>query len=243
MPSYPTSVWDGDSDNQDSDSGIKSAPDHRDWSRAVAEVAAAQTQVDSNNAGVDSDTLDSVGIVATKTGLSGAEKGDGAIHKTVLTLAAVALASTDGTTPASDGAWGTQKLYTFPVGHVCILGAHMQFPLGLIAATTGGGTGFQDTADIGVGVGTVAAAQSGEFGLSTTEEDILAETDVDLTAKTSDAIESGTMSTVTTWDGTAGAKEVHLNFRTEADADHGATADILTFSGTVTIIWTMLGDD
>ena len=241
---FPTSVWDGDSGNRAGSDDRQRAPDHRDWDRLVAEVAAAQTRLYNNERGTDDDTVDSVGTVATKTGLSVVEKGNGAIHKTILSLSAVALASTDGATAGTDGAWGTQNLYTFPQGHLFILGAHMVWELGGITATIGGGTGFSDTADIGVGVGTVAAANSTEWGLSTTEEDICAEQNgVDLVAATSDAIESSVNAAVLASDGSTAAVVARLNFRTLDDADHGVTADVLSFTGTVTILWTILGDD
>lgn len=52
--SYPTSVWDGDSGNRDSDDGQKKAPDHRDWFRIIQEMAAVQTQCDTNISDIDS---------------------------------------------------------------------------------------------------------------------------------------------------------------------------------------------
>ena len=241
--SYPTSVWDGDSAHRDSDEGMQSAPDYQDWFRAILEVAAAQTRVDRNIVGVDSNATHSVGTVTTKSGLSVVEKGDGAIHKTVFTLTDVALVSTDGAVVASDGAWGTQQLYTFPEGYIQILGAYVIFPITKIAATLGGLIGFKTASNIEVGVGTVAAA-NGVFDLDgSTEEDIIAALTILLSSKTSDSAESGALTTVTAFDGTAAAKELHLNFRTKADTDHGPLDDTLTFSGTLTIVWSILGDD
>lgn len=46
VPTYPTSVWDGDSGNRDSDDNNQAAPDHRDWTRMVNELAATQTELD-----------------------------------------------------------------------------------------------------------------------------------------------------------------------------------------------------
>lgn len=240
MAVFPGAIWDGDSGNRDSDDGTQRAPDHRDWAAMIAEVAAVQQ----SNQGLDPDVaLNSIGTLATKTGLTAVERGNAAIHKTVLTLDEVELASTDGTTPGTDRAWGTQLLYTFPAGHVNILGAHGVFPLGGLEAVTGGGTGFSTTADIGIGVGTVAAGQSTEFGISTTEENILAEMDVDLTSKTSDAIESAANGTAATYDGSTTPSAAILNYGTLDDADHGTVADVLKVSGTITILWSMLGDD
>ncbi len=242
---YPTSVWDGDSGNRDSDDGVQAAPDHRDWDRAIAEIAAVQTQIDNNQAGVayPVDALHTVGAVTSKTGLSIVEYGDAAIHKTVFTFATMAMASTDGSTPGTDRAWGAQSLYTFPAGQLLFMGAQIVFPLAGLIAVTGGGTGFSTTADFGIGVGTVAAAQSTEFGISTTEENIIAEIDCDLTAKTSDAIESAVNGTAAVYDGTSSAIIFYLNYGTLDDADHGATADVLQVNGTLTLLWSILGDD
>ncbi|KKM61510.1 hypothetical protein LCGC14_1531010 [marine sediment metagenome] len=242
--SYPSSVWDGDSRNRDSDNAPKKAPDWQDWDRGITEVAATQTRIDNNAGGVDDTTLDSVGTLATKTGLSVVEKGNGAIHKTVISMATMAVVSTDGASPAADGAWGTQLLYTFPEGHIRVLGRHIVFPLGGLAAVTGGGTGFSDTADFEIGVGTVAAAQDTQFDLNGgDEEDVVAAIVCALTAKTSDAIESLASGTSSTVDGSTTALTHHLNFRTVDNADHGVTADVLNVTGTFTILWTCLGDD
>lgn len=242
--SYPTSVWDGDSGNRDSDNAPKKAPDWQDWDRAFTEVVATQNRVDSNEAGADDTALDSVGTLPEKTGLTVVEKGDGAVHKTVITLDEVSIVSTDGAAPAADGAWGTQLLYTFPQGHINVLGLHIVFPLAGLEAVTGGGTGFSDTADFELGVGTVAAAQDTQFDLNGgDEEDVVAAIDCDLTSGTSDAIESSANGTAATVDGSAAALTYNLNFRTRDDADHGATADALLVSGTFTILWTCLGDD
>ncbi|GAI17606.1 unnamed protein product, partial [marine sediment metagenome] len=123
-------------------------------------------------------------------------------------------------------------------------GAHIVFPAEGLEAVTGGDDGFADAANFGIGVGSVAAADSEEFGLSTTEEDIIAEIDCDLTTKTSNAIEtamaSGALAAI---DGTSGAYAFNLNYRTLADGDHGGNPDVLKVSGTLTLLWSMLGDD
>ncbi len=50
---YPTGIWDGDSPNRDSDNAPMKAPDWRDWNRMIEEVAATQTQVDTNISDID----------------------------------------------------------------------------------------------------------------------------------------------------------------------------------------------
>jgi hypothetical protein len=237
---YPGVVWDGDSQNRNSDDAPQMAPDWRDWERMIAELAAVQGGAQ----GYDPDNpLNSYGVVETVTGLSVAERGNAAMHKTIITLNQMSVASADGSTPATDAAWGSQKLYTFPQGHIIIHGTHHVYPLAGIAAVTGGGGGFSDTANLEAGVGTVARANASNFALQTAEEDICTGVDVDLTAKTSDAIESAALSTALYKDGSTAAIAAYLNFCTLADGDHGPTADVLLFSGTLTILWSMLGDD
>ncbi len=46
--SYPTSIWDGDSPNRDSDDSPRKTPDWRDWNRLIEEMMATQTQTDDN---------------------------------------------------------------------------------------------------------------------------------------------------------------------------------------------------
>ncbi|MEE9548674.1 MAG: hypothetical protein V3V68_04900 [Nitrosomonadaceae bacterium] len=241
--SFPTTVWNGDTDNREMALAQRKSPDWRDWTRLVEEVAASQTKIDSNNVGTDAVAIHTVGAVESKTGLTVVEKGDGAVHKTIFTLDEVELATTDGSDAPNDAAWATQVLYTFPAGHINIIGAHAVFPLGGLEAVTGGGGGLSDTADFGIGVGTVAIAQAVGFGLAGTEEDVVAEMDCDLTSKTSDAIESAANGTAATHDGSASAIDIHLNVGTLDDADHGASADVLKVSGTITVVWTNLGDD
>ncbi len=239
---FPTSVWDGDSENRDSDDGTQRAPDHRDWARAIAEVAAAQTRVYNNERGVSDDAIDSVGTLETVTGLSVVEKGSGAIHKTIISLDEVSQASTDATT---NGAQTTKKLYTFPQGQIVILGAHAVFPLGLIESQSPGGTGYSDTADFSIGVGSATVVVA--VDLTTTEQNICAKMDVDLAIVTvnaeSDAIESGINAALLPLDGSTTAIPVWLNTSTLDDADHGTAADELKISGTITIVWTVLGND
>ena len=237
---FPSEIWDGTSPTRNPALAQLKAPDWRDWRRMIAELAATQNACK----GVAGNALHTIGALTSKTGLTVVETGDGAVHKSVITFASMAMASIDGTTPATDGAWGTQPIYTFPVGHIAVLASHVVFPLGLLIATTGGGTGFSTTADFEIGVGTVASANWTGFGLNNgTQENICAAMVAALTAKTSDAIESIAQATVAVHDGSTTAIDIHMNFRTIDDADHGTVADILTVSGTLTLIWSNLGDD
>ena len=51
--SYPTSIWDGDSLNRDSDNSPRKSPDWRDWNRLIEEMMAVQTQTDTNISDID----------------------------------------------------------------------------------------------------------------------------------------------------------------------------------------------
>ena len=241
VATYPASIWDGDSGNRDSDDGVQAAPDHRDWARMVAEMQSVQE----SNQGIDPDNvLNSVGAEGAGSGISVVERGDAAMHKTIITLTNVAVTMTDGTTPATDAMWGTIPLYTFPEGHVLFHGSHMVFPIAGMVATVGGGTGLSDTADLEAGVGTTARANATNFALQTAEHNVVPEqTGIDLVAGSSDAIESSQSTAVLFSDGSSSAIIANLNIITSDDADAGTTADELTVNGTITLIWSMLGDN
>lgn len=245
IATFPASIWDGDSRSRDSDNARRVAPDYHDWARMIREVQAVQK----SNRGIDPDTiLNSHGTLASVTGLTVEEYGNAAAHKTVLTLVDVEIVVIDGVTHATDAAWGTKALYTFPIGHVRFLGAHQVYPLGKVEAVTGGGVdgasgGFADNADIEIGVGTTARSNATNFQLQTAEDNIVpGQAGVDLTSATSDAIESSQLAAALFFDGTT-ACVANLNAVTLHGADYGSDPDILKVSGTITMLWTMMGDD
>ena len=208
------------------------------------QIAANLSTVANVRDGVDSVAIDSVGVLETVSGLTVVEKGDGAVHKTVITLAEVIMTTADGSVPATDGMWSTLKLYTFPQGHIGILTSHMTCPITGIEAVTGSGTGLSDTADLELGVGSVASANETVFGLNNgAQEDIIEAMDVDLTAKTSDSAETVVNSTVAVYDGSTTESTLNMNLRTLDDADAGVTADTVKVSGTLTVLWSNIGDN
>jgi len=292
--SYPGSVWDGDMATHD---GELRAPNGEDWGRAIAEIAAAQTQVDTNIAGlatntaavatnaaaiatnvtniatnasgiatklsslndlttltgnhttsiatlndrvagIDADTEHSVGTKESTTGMVTTEKGDGAVHKTVINLTEVEMITTDGTTPANDGAWGTTKLYTFPKGHINLISCAAEFPLGGLEAV---GSSLAADADFELGLGSTAAAQATQFDLQAAEENLSSAAMVcALTAKTSDELEKDVQTTLAELDGSTTAIPVYLNMRTRADGDHDTSADVLKVTGKITLLWSLI---
>ena len=236
IATYPAAVWDGDSGNRDSDNSNVRAPDARDWQRMVSEIRAVQR----SNQGYDPDTvLNSLGALGAISGVTVKEYGNAAVHKTVITLDEVVITMTDGSSPVGDAMWGTLPLYTFPVGHVIVLGAHAVFPLGLIEAGTGGLT---DVADLEFGMGTTARANQSNFALAAAEKNLIPENVMtQMISGLSVAIESAVLAATLYFDGTGGAV-ANFNIIT-SDNDDATTDDTLIVSGTITILWTMQGDE
>lgn len=165
---------------------------------------------------------------AAGTGVVAAEFGNGIVHKTVLTVTALSVTSTDATT---DGAFGTQKVYDFPAGPIQILGASYNLAL------TKSGAGIATNAAVVVGLGTVAAV-AGDT-LETTEQDIIPSTTATLSSGVGTAAKHGSVVT-TAFDGHTTPIDAILNFAMP-DAGTSANAAIL-FTGTITIHWVNLGD-
>lgn len=177
-----------------------------------------------------------VGAVNGAT-VSAVENGDGIMHKTVLTLAATPVTITDDAGVAQYG--GTGKIYDFPEGMLCILGAVVD------GAVTLGTTGtIIETWAGGVALGTATATTGAT--LAGTEADIMPEVDVAAATASVAVVDSVSVATALTesgarWlDGTATAKDLYLNLVVDDDATH--TSGTGTFTGTVTIHWLNLGD-
>lgn len=168
---------------------------------------------------------------AAGTGVSASESSQ-AIHKTVITLEDLVIATADADTA---GAHGSQKIYDFPEGHILIHGAHFD----LDVESTGASDGIADTATYEIGIGSAAVATD-NAALTTTEDNIVNGATGDLAggaASISNVNGSGLA-----LDGSATAADAILNVAIAAD-DHGANAGELTINGTVTILWSKLGDD
>lgn len=168
--------------------------------------------------------------VGAKNGatVTAAEYGDGAIHKTVLTLAATPI-SVVGATGIG---FGGTKIYDFPAGRIAILGvtASLAFP---IVSTEGN---LANTAD-------------GDWAMGTTSEEdgtMDRATDINLLPKTATSANSlstavgAALVATTQIDGTGTAVDVYVNLTID-DAETDETS-ILGATGTVTISWVNLGD-
>lgn len=181
-------------------------------------------------------TEDGIGAKNGAT-VSVVEYGDNVIHKTVITCAATPVTITDDAGVAQYG--GTGKLYDFPEGLLCTLGAVID------GSVTLGTTGtIINTWAGGVALGT-ATATTGST-LTGTEADIMPEVDVAAATAKVAVVDAVSVATALTesgarwFDGTATAKDLFLNLVVDDDASH--TSGTGTFTGTVTVTWINLGD-
>lgn len=159
------------------------------------------------------------------------ERGDAAMHQTILTVTNLPIATVDA---GAAGAHGTAKIYDFPEGHIKIHGGHMN--LTSIAAGAGG---VIDAGVLDVGVGSASTSAADET-LASTEQNIVTKKDVTLSGGTV-ANQSSINSTDTTIDGSGGAIDAYLNVAVE---NTSSTAnDTITVNGTITLTWSNLGDN
>lgn len=166
------------------------------------------------------------------------EYGNGIVNKTILTCTATPVTISDD---AGVAQYGGVKVYDFPEGMICTLGAVVTGTL------TAGVTGtIIDNWDGDVALGTVTATTGST--LTSTEADILQSVAVSAGASDKDGVvDAVSVATALTesgarWhDGTATAKDVFLNFLIDDDATH--TAGTATFTGTIVLLWMPLGDN
>ncbi len=176
---------------------------------------------------VEPPTTAGLGAVAG-TGVAITSEKDAVVHKTLITITALSVTTTDA---GAAGAHGSQKIYDFPEGNILVLGGVMDL------TTLAGAGGIADTAALISSLGTVAAVNDNAT-LTTTEANIIPSTSGTLVAGAGTM--KGKSTTPAPFDGTTTPVDVFLNF---AMPDAGSTAnDTLTVSGTVTLIWINLGD-
>lgn len=167
-----------------------------------------------------------VGAIPSVTGLTVAEYGDETSHKTVLTLADVAVGSATGAAALGFG----KLMYTLPAG-ACIVKSS-KFDLAL----QGGGVVDADTPDVGLGTVIASGVVSTLDGTATFENIMTGQTfnDCNGTAEVKTAL--ATSSPFALVVETAGAHTIYLNI-----ADTWAGADDLLATGTITIEWSFIG--
>lgn len=192
-----------------------------------------------NAGGVNLQVTDIAGVGA-KNGstVTVQEYGSGAVRKTVLTCTATPITITDD---AGVAQYGGVKVYDFPAGLICTLGAVVTGTL------TAGVTGtIIDNWDGDVALGTATATTGAT--LTGTEADIMPSVEVSAGASDKDGVvDAVSVATALTesgarwFDGTATAKDMFLNFVIDDDATH--TAGTATFTGTISVAWINLGDN
>ena len=163
------------------------------------------------------------------------EYGNGLLNKTVLTCTATPISIADD---AGVAQYGGVKVYDFPAGLICTLGA-------VVSGSLTGYASLIDTFAGGVALGTVTATTGAT--LVSTEANIMKEVDVAAATGEVATINAESVATVLTesaasWiDGTTTAVDMYLNVVIDDDAAHGAGT--ATFTGTITFFWMPLGDN
>lgn len=158
------------------------------------------------------------------------EHGDGALHRTELTITALPIAVVDA---GANGAHGTAKLYDFPEGQIKILGGHMN-----LTSLLAGAGGIIDAGVLDIGVGSATTSVANET-LASTEQDIIAKKDVTLSGGAA-ANQASITSADVTLNGSSTPIDANLNVAVEATS--ASADDTLTVSGLVTLHWLNLGD-
>lgn len=168
------------------------------------------------------------GVGTAGSSVTAVERGEGNIHKTVLTITAKTVTLTDD---PGVGQFGSALIYTLPEGHVVFLGAVVDVVATLL-------TPFVDAweGDVGLGIDAPTAGDA----LATTKQNIVPTTAVAAAAAKIGQLEA-ISSAPATVNGTSAPVTVRLNLRVDDDAAHATTAANL-LTGTVTLSWMHLGD-
>lgn len=171
---------------------------------------------------------------AAGSGVVATEYGDGANHKTVLTLTNTPISLTD---EAGVVAFGGLKVYDFPDGLINFKGAVADL------AVTKSSAGVNDDWDGDFGLGTVTASNNNS--LSSTEQNLIPTTATPQAASGATTAKGKSTDTEANkvLDGTTTPIDVYLNALVD-DADHDVTSTPcnLIFNGTITFHWENIGD-
>jgi hypothetical protein len=175
------------------------------------------------------DYLDDTNGAKNGSTVSVSEKGSGGLHKTILTLTATPITLTDD---AGVGQYGGVKLYDFPAGNICVIGATIDADITLVGAQ------WVDTAEGDVALGSEAPTSA--IALATTKANMLASTQIAaLVAQVgpinASSITPGGLAAAGTTDA-----DLYLNVRIDDNAAHTTSSGTIT--GTVTILWLNAGD-
>jgi len=160
------------------------------------------------------------------------EETDGVTHKTTLVLHDKQMTITD------DGVgYGAELLYTFPVGHILVLGVVVDANIDA-SDQYDTDTNYDDDGEGDFSVGTTGTSDT---TLDGTDVNLIASTAFTLSAAGETGALDGDAIASDLFDGTGGAITVYLNALAD-DADLAGNA-IVAFQGTITIHWIELGDN
>jgi hypothetical protein len=176
------------------------------------------------------------GTKGSTNGIAVKESSYGVFKKTKITCADVRFAITDDAAVAQ---YGGVKVYDFPEGLLCTVGAIVD------GALTGGVTGTIITGfDGDVALGTTTATTGAT--LTGTEADILQSTALTTAVAKVAVCDAVSIATALTesgarwFDGTSTAKDMYLNFVIDDSGTH--TDGTASFTGTIEFIWAIIGD-
>ena len=164
------------------------------------------------------------------------EYGDGVVHKTVLTCTAVPISISDD---AGVAQYGGVKVYTFPEGAICSLGAVVSgdLTLGVTGTIINTYTGVNALGSVTASTGATLVSTEATWLQSTANATAVAK----VAALASHSVATALTEAGARWyDGTATPGPVFLNIAIADDATH--TAGTGTFTGTITLTWINLGD-
>ncbi len=211
--SYPTSIWDGDSANRNSDDAPRKAPNWRDWDRLIEELAAIQTKM---GLGAPS------GDVVSAAGISAVQDYSG-VQKVVITLNEVAVTIAEGSTKE----YGSLKLFDFDVGSILMVGSTVN-----LAVTT---ATMSETADGDFSLGSTVATDA---DLSGTQVDMHDKTTIAQLSSGDGVIDGSNGAGTAIVEAGGSAADLYLNII----FDQGGGTGVATLTGTITLFFVNLGD-
>ncbi len=159
------------------------------------------------------------------------------LHTTVLTCTATPITIAD---EAGQGQYGGVKVYDFPEGLICVVGAAVSGSL--TAGVTGTIINNWD-GDVGLGTAVVADHQdvAGLCGAVMQKNDVSAGASDKIGVVAAKTVAAALTESGARWiDGTATAADLFLNFLIDDDVSH--TAGTAAFTGTITFMWLKVGD-
>lgn len=202
-----------------------------------------ETYLENGKSYANTATNDNLGAVPTAVDdyITVTEEVAGFMHKTTLTCAALPITLAD---EAGQGQYGGVKVYDFPAGLLCTLGAVIDGSVTLVSdsgtwtATWNGDVALGTAAPSDHATGLVAANTGRYLQSTATTQAVALVGNCDAQSTATGLTESGARWT----DGTATAADLYLNLLVDDAALH-ADGDGGTFTGTIEIVWMIVGDN